>query len=109
MAPGEGTALVTEQLALDQRLRKRRAVDGNERSTCAAAPFVEEPREQLLAGAGLAEEQHRRVSRRHEGGLLERGGKGTALAEDVAERARRQNLLAQMGDMPAQSLAILQQ
>ena len=51
---GERAALVPEQLALDERLRKGAAVDGDERSGAARTRSVDRPRDQLLAGAALA-------------------------------------------------------
>ncbi len=52
--PGEGALLVAEQLALQQRLGNRRAVDRQERPVGAAAVLVEGAGDQLLAGAALA-------------------------------------------------------
>src|SRR5262249_10888028 len=56
---GEGSALVTEQLALEQVLGNGAAVESDERSGSARASPVEVARHQLLAGAGLALDQHR--------------------------------------------------
>ena len=61
---GERALLVAEQLGLEQRLGNRGAVDGDERPVVARAERVQRAREQLLAGAALALEQHRRVGRR---------------------------------------------
>src|SRR5204863_352965 len=58
---GERAALVPEQLALEQLLGQRRAVDGDEWSARALAPAVDRARRQLLAGAALAEQEHGRV------------------------------------------------
>ncbi|MNR00392.1 hypothetical protein D3C85_1161630 [compost metagenome] len=55
---GEGARLVAEQLALDQRLRHGGAVDRHERRPGAPAAVVQGARQALLAGAGLAVEQH---------------------------------------------------
>ena len=57
---GERAALVAEQRALDQLARNRREVDGDERRVGVARLAVDQPRQQLLAGAALAEDQHRR-------------------------------------------------
>jgi len=57
MGPGERAALVAEQLGVDQRLAEGTAVDGDERPA-AFAGLVHPPRQQLLAGAGLADDQH---------------------------------------------------
>ena len=61
---GEGALLVAEELALDERRRERRAVDRDERPAAARARLVDRARDELLAGAGLAEEQHGRRRRR---------------------------------------------
>ena len=50
---------VAEQRALDQRLRQRAAVDGDERPGRARALVVQRPRDQLLAGAGGTDHQRR--------------------------------------------------
>ena len=61
---GERALLVTEELGLEQRLGNRGAVDGDERSVGARAQHVQRAREQLLARAALAFDQHGRVGRR---------------------------------------------
>ena len=68
--PGVGALLPPEQLAFDQRRRDGRAVDANHRPAAAAAQLVNLRREQLLAGAGLAEEEDRRVGFGHLAHLL---------------------------------------
>src|SRR5262249_25385650 len=50
----EAAALVTEELALDERRRDRAAVDGEERRHTAAAQLMDRLRDELLAGAALA-------------------------------------------------------
>src|SRR5262249_57762945 len=50
----EGAALVSEDLALDERLGNGRAVDGHEGTQAALGPLVDGPRDQLLAGPALA-------------------------------------------------------
>ncbi len=61
---GERAALVAEQLALEQVLGDRRAVERDELLVLARRQVVQAAREQLLAGAALAEQQHRHVGRR---------------------------------------------
>ena len=61
---GERALLVAEQLALEQLLGNRGAVDRDELAVLAAALRVHRAREQLLAGAALAQDQHRHVGRR---------------------------------------------
>ena len=60
----ERAALVAEELALEERRRDGRAVDGLERAA-AAAPLVELLREYLLARAALAEEHDADLALRH--------------------------------------------
>ncbi len=57
---GERALGVTEQVALDQRLGARAAVERDERPGLPRRVIVDAARHQLLAGAALAEEQHRR-------------------------------------------------
>src|SRR5690349_10123074 len=54
----ERTLLVTEQLGLEQLGRNRRRVQGDERFRLARAVFMQRARDELLAGAGLAGDQH---------------------------------------------------
>src|SRR5262245_22079977 len=56
----ERSALVTEQLRLEQRLGDRRAIDDDERPLGARACVVDRARDQLLAGARLALDEHGR-------------------------------------------------
>ena len=60
---GEGAALVAEQLALEQLVGNRRAVDGDEGSAPVGV-VVDGAGDQLLAGAGLALDEHGGVGRR---------------------------------------------
>ena len=59
---GERAALVAEQLGFEQVLRDRRGVDRDERPRRARAVPVQRARDQLLAGARFAGDQHRRVA-----------------------------------------------
>src|SRR4051794_29353812 len=59
MGAGERAALVSEQRALGELAWNRRQVDGDERGFRIARLAVNQPREQLLAGAALAEYQDR--------------------------------------------------
>ncbi|GMN76927.1 hypothetical protein GmRootV512_11340 [Variovorax sp. V512] len=58
---GERAALVTEEFAVGQRLGQRRAVDLHERLLAAPRARVQALRDQVLAHAGFAEQQHREV------------------------------------------------
>jgi hypothetical protein len=60
----ERALLVAEQLALEQRLGDRPAVDRHERPLRAQPQPVDRVGGELLAGAALAEHQHRRVDGR---------------------------------------------
>jgi hypothetical protein len=65
---GEGAPAMTEQLALDERLGQRAAVDGDE-PPAPARQRMQRARRDLLARAGLTAKQHRHVARcgaRHE-------------------------------------------
>ena len=63
---GERTLLVPEQLRVDQLRRDRPAVDPAERPAAKRRVLVDRARDDLLAGAGLAEEQHRCGAPRHQ-------------------------------------------
>ncbi len=58
---GEGAAHVAEELALDQVLGDRPAVDDDERVLRPCAPPVDGARDELLPRAALAGHEHRRV------------------------------------------------
>ena len=81
---GERALLAAEQLALDQRARNRRAVDAHHDAAAPRAPLVDLRRDELLAGARLAEQQHRRVGGRDLARLFEHAPDGGALADDDA-------------------------
>ena len=55
---GEGTTLVAKQLALEQRFRQAAAVDGDEVALASRARLVQAARDEFLAGAGFALDQH---------------------------------------------------
>jgi hypothetical protein len=67
---GEAAAFVAEELALDQRLGDRTAVDRDERRGTPRAALVDRLRDDLLAGAALAFDQDRRLGRRDPFDLL---------------------------------------
>jgi hypothetical protein len=75
---GERAALVPEQLALEQRLGDRRAVDRHEGPAPTLRALVDAPRQDLLAGAALAQEGHRDLA----------GGHGLEQGVDLAHRRR---------------------
>src|SRR5262249_29484881 len=72
---GEGALLVSEQLALQQPRGDGRTVQLDEGAALARAQVVQGPSDELLARAGLAENEDRGV----------RGGDGLDLLQDPAE------------------------
>ena len=80
----ERAFLMTEQLALDQRLRQGRAVEGHERPVLPGGQPLDRARDKFLARAARAAHEHRRVARRHLADLLVHGAHLAAVAEQVA-------------------------
>ena len=80
---GEGAGLVAEQLGLDQGLGQRRAVHHDQRPVPAGGKMVEALGDQLLAGAALADHQHRPVERRGAARALDRVEEGRGLADQL--------------------------
>ena len=60
---GEAAAHVAEQLGLEQRVGQARAVERDQRRRGARAPLMNQARDDFLADAGLAGDQHLRVGR----------------------------------------------
>ena len=60
---GESALLVAEELALEQALRYRGAIEGHERPLSDVAQLVDPACHELLAGAGLATDQDARRGR----------------------------------------------
>ena len=81
MGAGERALLVAEQLGLDQLARDRRAVDPHERTSRPFREVVQATRHQLLAGARLALNEHRRVRWRDACDLLAKNGHRRARPE----------------------------
>ena len=101
---GEGALLVAEQLRLDQRVGQRRAAHFHERLLGAQRVVVNGMRNQLLAGARLAADEHGGVGLRYLRDLLVHLARGTAGADDVREVVALAQLLPQVGvlvDQPA--------
>jgi hypothetical protein len=100
---GEGTSFVAEHLALEQRLGHAAAVDGREVALSPAPVVVQAARHQLLAGAGLAEDQHVGIGAGHvehqPAQALHR--RGTA-DEFCFDRLVASELAAQVVDLQAQ-------
>ena len=96
---GERAAHVAEELRLEQRLGDRAAVDRHERPRRAPAVRVDRPRDELLAGAALADDEHGRrrrrrvrdllVDRQHAGRAADEAGRRHVERAAGGARARR--------------------
>ena len=64
-APVNAPCFVAEQLRVDQLRRDRAAVDAAERAAAEGRVLVDGAGDDLLAGAGFAEQEHRRGAARH--------------------------------------------
>ena len=86
---GERAALVTEELGLEQRLGERRAVDRHEgrRGRAASAAWTS-PRDELLARAGLAGDEHGGARRRRRGARARRPSRSAGLVPTILGPAR---------------------
>ena len=82
---GERAALVAEHLAFQQAGGNGGAVQLDERALPARAQVVDGAREQFLAGAGFAVDQHGGIGGRHGLHLLQNGLQRAALADDLLE------------------------
>jgi hypothetical protein len=78
---------VAEQLALEQVLRQRPAIDGDERAAPPRRRLVHRTRDQLLARPGLALDEQRRIRRRDPLEHREHLAHREALADQLAEPA----------------------
>ena len=88
--------LMAEEFAFDERRRKRRTIDPHERAGMPAAPFVQRPGEQFLAGSRRAGQQHARVRRGNLSQARQRHSQRRALANDVVEVVITLDLLFQI-------------
>src|SRR5690606_14301705 len=93
---GERARLVAEQLGLDQRLGQRRAVHDHQRLFPAVRQAVKAFGDQLLAGAALADHQHRAPHRRRAAGALDRVEKGARLADEMLGLPIHDQLVAEI-------------
>ena len=104
-APAKRALGVAEELALEQLARDGRAIDADQRPAAALAGVVDGARDQLLAGAGFAGDQHGGVGRRHQldlaQDLLDRG----AAPDDAVVIALDADFLLQVGVLELQPLA----
>ena len=83
-----------------------RAVERDERAVGARADAMDRAREQLLAGAALADDQHGRIRRRDAIDHREQLAHQRRLADHLAEAARALDLAAQPADL-ARERAVL--
>ncbi|MGC4084975.1 MAG: hypothetical protein QM736_23380 [Vicinamibacterales bacterium] len=74
---------MSKQLRFEQRLGQRGAVDADERRRGARTLIVNQPDDELLAGAALAVDEHRRVQRRHTSRELQRVLHGLTACDEV--------------------------
>ena len=74
---GEGALLVSQEFALEQPCRDRRAVEFDECSVLAPAELMDGSRDQFLSGAGLTLDQDGRI----------RGCRGFDLLQDMKQFA----------------------
>src|SRR6187200_430198 len=93
---------VAEQLRLGERLWNGRRVEGDESLIRARAVVVNRPRDQFLAGAGLALNQHGAVHRSYELEALEHRLHRGALADDIVEPVPVPQLRPQLGVLLAE-------
>ena len=82
---GEGAALVAEELGLDHRRRHGAAVDDDEGLGRAAAGEVQRLGDALLAGAGFALHEHRRVGAGERGEARGERAQGRGLSDEAVE------------------------
>ena len=83
---GEGAANVPEQLAFQQALAERAAIDLDVRAGAAAAEAVDGGGDQFLAGARLAQQQHRGLAAGHAPGQAIDVLHGLAGPDDAGNR-----------------------
>ena len=83
---GERSAAMAEQLAVGQLARGGRAVVGQERGGIARRADVDRARDQLLAGAALAGDQHREVVALQPLDLIDDAGHHGAGAEESGQQ-----------------------
>src|SRR5216110_2476004 len=91
--PCEGALLVTEELALDQLARERRAVHLDERLRAPRAVVVERVGDQLLPRAARAADEDRQIRVRHLADHVEHALHRRALADQAPEAIRARDLL----------------
>ena len=103
---GEGALLVAEQLAFDQGLRQRAAVDHHERVVAPRAQAVDGAGHQFLSGAAFALDQHGGIDSGHRFDLLAHVAHRVAHADQLAERVVFGQLLPQQPVLPFQPVLL---
>src|SRR5580692_11001199 len=98
---------MTKELALEQRLGHRGAIDGDERAARARASLVEGSSDELFARAALAGHENRRLGRSHARDELVHLLHDGALADDLVNRALFAHRLSQSLDLLAK-LSVLE-
>src|SRR5262249_28402665 len=88
----EGAPLVTEELARHERRGERAAVDGDERTGGAVSELVKRAGDELLARAGLAEQEDWRLGARDALHLRHEPAHDLRAADEPAERAAVEEL-----------------
>jgi hypothetical protein len=83
---GESAALVAEQLALDQLVRKRAAIDGNKRTAGPGAAVMQGPRHELLASPRVAIDGDRGVINRDAPNQRANGNQCRRFANDLVRQ-----------------------
>src|SRR5882672_8301714 len=82
---GEGSALMPEQLVLDQPFRNRSAVQGHKRLLASIRQMMNRAREQLLAGAAFAQQQRGGIGRSDTLNLLADAANGSVFANNAGK------------------------
>ena len=103
---GERPALVAEQLGLDQGLGQRRAVDPNERLPRPRRVVMQRVGDQLLAGAALAPDHDGGIGAHDLRHLVVHPAHRPAVADDVGQLVALPQLLAELGVLLDESLAL---
>ena len=104
--PGEGARLVAEEFALEERVGDGRAVHLEERGVPAVREIVQPRRDQLLARAALADDEHGLLERRDRGDLVECGEERRGLADQPILFANHAPILANCWRNPPCSTAL---
>ena len=84
---GEGTCFVSEQLTVDEILRKRSAIDRHKTRLAAAAALVQSARDNFLAGPSLAMDKHSRIGASHIDDFIAQGLDGGRVADQAGSNA----------------------